>query len=88
MVNMMYEELDSLKNINEEYDIKWDKECKEFSVYYDKSVDSKLIATTMEYRMILCATVVQALDGNRDWHLTINYYDYNSEELLKTETIR
>lgn len=88
MVNMMYEELDSLKNINEEYDIKWDKECKEFSVYYDKSVDSKLIATTMEYRMILCATVVQALEGNRDWHLTINYYDYNSEELLKIETIR
>lgn len=88
MINMMYEELDSLKNINAKYDIKWDDECKVFSVYYDESVDSKLIATTMKYKMLLCATIVQTLDGNKDWHLTINYYNYNTEALLKTDTIR
>jgi hypothetical protein len=88
MRNMMYEELYSLKNINEEYDIKWDEECKVFSIYYDESVDSKLIAITMKLRMLLSATVVQSLEGNRDWHLTINYYDYNTEELIKTEIIR
>lgn len=88
MINMIYEELDSLKNINEKYNIEWDNECKEFSIYYESDVDKKIIATKMKLQMQLCAVVVQSLNGNSDWHLKINYYHYNTNELLKTETIR
>lgn len=88
MYNMILNERDSLKKINEKYDIKWDNECKEFNVYYDKSLDSKIIAIEMKSCMMLSSIMVQGLNGIEDWHLTINYYDYQTEELIKTNIIR
>lgn len=88
MYNMILNERDSLKKINEKYDIKWDKQCKEFNVYYDKSLDSKIIAIEMKSCMMLSSIMVQGLNGIEDWHLTINYYDYQTEELIKTNIIR
>ncbi len=88
MSSMINEEVASLKNINEAYHIKWNDDYTVFSVYYDKSVETKILATEMRLSMKLCAIINQALNGNPDWHLTINFYDYKTEELIKTETIR
>lgn len=87
-LNSIYEQRDSLKKLNEEYDIKWNDEFKEFSIYCDESVDKKLIAIEMKLTILSCSSLMQVLDGNEDWHLTINYYHYNTKQLLKTETIR
>lgn len=88
LLNIIHEMRDSLKQINENYDIEWDNECKEFSIYYDESVDKKVIVIEIKLKILSSASLMQVLDGNENWHLTINYYDYNTRELLKTELIR
>lgn len=88
LINSIYEELDSLKKINEKYNIEWDNACKEFSVYYDTSIEKKVITAKIKMKIFTSSLLLQTLDGNADWHLTINYYDCNTKELLKTETIR
>lgn len=87
-INIMYELRESLRGINEKYDIKWDDKFEEFSVYYDKSVDSKVIASEIRSGILTSSINIQALDGVSDWHLTVNYFDYNTGELLKTEIFR
>lgn len=77
-----------LKNMNEGYDIQWDRECKSFSVYYEESIESKGIYTDMTLAMLSCSIAVQALNENPDWHLSINFYRYDTGEFIKTETIR
>lgn len=81
-------EIKSLKRINENYDIKWNDDYTIFSVYYDESIEEKVIAQTLKVRILYSSITSQALNNNPDWHLTINYYDYQTNELLKTETFR
>ena len=81
-------EIKSLKKLNENYDIKWNDDYTTFSVYYDESIEEKAIAQTLKVRMLYSSITSQALNNNPDWHLTINYYDYQTNELLKTETFR
>ena len=81
-------EIKSLKRINENYDIKWNDDYTIFSVYYDESIEEKVIAQTLKVRILYSSITSQALNNNPDWHLTINYYDYQTDELLKTETFR
>ena len=42
----------------------------------------------LQLNVHLCSMLKQALNGNSDWKLTIQYYDYNTKELLSTEVIR
>lgn len=81
-------EIKSLKKLNENYDIKWNDDYTIFSVYYDESIEEKVIAQTLKVRILYSSITSQALNNNPDWHLTINYYDYQTNELLKTETFR
>lgn len=81
-------EIKSLKKLNENYDIKWSDDYTIFSVYYDESIEEKVIAQTLKVRILYSSITSQALNNNPDWHLTINYYDYQTNELLKTETFR
>lgn len=81
-------EIKSLKKLNENYDIKWNDDYTTFSVYYDESIEEKAIAQTLKVRILYSSITSQALNNNPDWHLTINYYDYQRNELLKTETLR
>ena len=81
-------EIKFLKKLNENYDIKWNDDYTTFSVYYDESIEEKAIAQTLKVRMLYSSITSQALNNNPDWHLTINYYDYQTNELLKTETFR
>ena len=81
-------EIKSLKKLNENYDIKWNDDYTIFSVYYDESIEEKVTAQTLKVRILYSSITSQALNNNPDWHLTINYYDYQTNELLKTETFR
>lgn len=81
-------EIKSIKKLNENYDIKWNDDYTIFSVYYDESIEEKVIAQTLKVRILYSSITSQALNNNPDWHLTINYYDYQTNELLKTETFR
>lgn len=86
MFNMLDE---NFKNIENKYKYKWNDDCSIVSVYFNSInepafVKNLFISTTS----MLCSTTIQALNGNPDWHLTINYYDYNTKKLLKTEKIR
>ena len=81
-------EIKTLKKLNENYDIKWNDDYTIFSVYYDESIEEKVIAQTLKVRILYSSITSQALNNNPDWHLTINYYDYQTNELLKTETFR
>ena len=86
--NTLNDELKSLKNINNNYDIKWNDNYSAFSVYYEKDVEEKVISNTMRISILSSSIILQALNNEQDWHLTINYYDYQTNELLKTETFR
>ncbi len=83
-IDILYDTVDSLKNINENYDIKWNDDYTEFSLYYDSNKNF------MPLKTIFIGSVVytQVFNGVSDWHLKINYYDYETKELLSTETIR
>lgn len=83
-IDILYDTVDSLKNINENYDIKWNDDYTEFSLYYDSNKNF------MPLKTIFISSVVytQVFNGVSDWHLKINYYDYETKELLSTETIR
>lgn len=74
----------SLKSRNPQYDMKWDKEHKEFSVYCSKTEEVNILEITL----LSCSSLLQTLDGNGDWHLTIKFYDFQTKELLKTEVVR
>ena len=88
LTNSINEDVASLKKLNKDYDIKWNDDYSVFSVYYNESVEKKLLAREMRVNMKFCSILKQALNGNPDWHLTINFYDYSTEKLIKTETIR
>ena len=88
MINLMSDLEESLKSVNKQYNITWDDQLQNFSVYYEESAEQTLIAATMQTEMLYCSSVFQGLSGNSDWHLNINYYDYSTMELLKTEKIR
>ena len=82
----MYEEIDNLKKLNENYTMEWDNEYKEVSIYYEDSVKDKM--RIKEWRLFLYSLLKQGINGNSDWKLTIQYYDYNTRELLSTKVIR
>ena len=86
--NQMNEGVDSLKNINENYTMEWDQEYKKISIYYEDSDKDKIGMVKLQLNVHLCSMLKQALNGNSDWKLTIQYYDYNTKELLSTEVIR
>lgn len=84
--NMLDENFVDIKN---EYKYEWNEDCSIFSVYYDSDknqsfLENLYISTISMYS----ATIIQTLGDNPDWHLTINYYDYYTKELLSTEIIR
>lgn len=83
-LDILYETKDDLKNINENYDIQWNDDFTEFSLYYDKNSSFMMLRT-------ICFSSVEYLQvfrGFSDWHLKIHYYDYETKELIGTETIR
>ena len=82
----MYEEIDNLKKLNENYTMEWDNEYKEVSIYYEDSVKDKM--RIKEWRLFLYSLLKQGINGNSDWKLTIQYYDYSTRELLSTKVIR
>lgn len=86
--NQMYEGIDTLKNLNENYTMEWDQEYKKISIYYEDSDKDKIGMVKLQLNVRLCSMLKQALNGNSDWKLTIQYYDYNTKELLSTEVIR
>ena len=51
-------------------------------------MDNTLLIPVIEYRIMLCSSVIQALDGKSDWKLTINYYNYCTGDLIKSDIIR
>lgn len=87
-INMMNEEINDLKDFNEGYNIEWDDEYKEFSVYYDKNANKKVVDIFTKMRIMITSILMQVLNGNENWKLTINYYDYITKELIGTEIIR
>ncbi len=82
--DVLYDTKDSLIDINENYDIQWNDDFTDFSLYYDSS------RNFMPFRTIFIGSGIylQVFNGNPDWHLNINYYDYETKELLRTETVR
>ena len=86
--NTLNDELKSLKKINNNYNIEWNNNYSLFSVYYEKGVEEKVISNTMKTSILFSSMILQALNNEQDWHLTINYYDYQTNELLNTETFR
>lgn len=86
----MFNMLDkNLKNKENEYRYEWNEDCSIVSVYYNSAKELSYIKNLhIITTSLLCSTTIQALNKNPDWHLNINYYDYNTEELLKTEIIR
>lgn len=81
---------DSLKKVNNNYNIEWNDNYKVFSIYYEESIESNKPMIYLEtYGMCYSTSLLmQCLSGNEDWRLTINFYDYNTKELIKIETIR
>lgn len=90
VLNNLYSEIDLLKKNNENYNIVWNNEYTEFSVYYNEEKHNSIRFGWMRHQATIMsiAATLQCLDGNEDWRLTINYYDYDNNKLLKTETIR
>lgn len=88
MHNMMIEELESFKRANENYNMTFDKDGKEISLYYTMENKNELRIITFELRSMLYAMVIQGMNENPDWHLTINYYDYKTKDLLESKIIR
>lgn len=86
--NQLYEGIDTLKNMNENYTMEWDKEYKEISIYYEDSAKDKLGIIELQLKIRLCSMIEQTLNENSDWKLTIQYYDCNTKELLSTEVVR
>lgn len=82
------DEIKKLKNINENYKVDYNDDYTVFSIYYDEATNNKIIAQTLKTRILYFSIISQALDNKEDWHLTINYYNYKNNTLLKTETIR
>lgn len=82
------DEIKNLKNINENYKVNYNDDYTVFSIYYDEATNNKIIAQTLKTRILYFSIISQALDNKEDWHLTINYYNYKNNTLLKTETIR
>ncbi len=46
------------------------------------------IAKSMRVKMLASSSFIQTLNGNGDWHLTINFYDFQTKELLHKEIFR
>jgi len=79
----------NLKGKNENYYFELDKENNIFSVYYDESIKEDTITNSfINFAIWSPYSIYQVLNGNEDWHVTINYYDYNTKELLKSDIIR
>lgn len=80
---------ENFKDQDNEYKYEWNEDCSIVSVYYN-SVDEPSFMKNqyISATAMLCSTTVQALNENPNWHLTINYYDYDSKELLRSDIIR
>lgn len=80
-------EISSLKKINDHYDINWNDDYNIFNIYYDTATE-KSRGNIMRLKIFYSSMLLQAFNDKLDWHLTINYYDYKTSELLRTEIIR
>lgn len=69
------------------YRYDWNEEITLVSIY-SNSKDNTINNLHTWSTILLSSITLHALDEKTDWHLTINYYDYNTEELIKTEIIR
>ena len=78
----------TLEDKEGEYRYEWNEDCSVFSVYYDEGELSAADDARLNATAIFNATAIQALNGQSEWKLTINYYDYSNEELSKSITIR
>jgi len=87
--------LDTVKDRNEflkdnykDCYIEWNQDKSMISIYYDESMENKVFNNFMKLEILSFSYLNQVLDGNEDWHLTIKYFDCQTKELLKTDTIR
>ena len=89
-LNALADARNSLKKVNNNYNIEWNDDYKVFSIYYEESIETNKPMTYLEaYSMCYYTSeLMQCLSGNENWRLTIDFYDYNTKELIKTETIR
>ena len=85
MINSIKEELSD----SDKYTYNWNEDCSVISVYYNSNDELSFIKKLyIQTVSMLSSVTLQALNENPDWHLTINYYDYNTKELLNYEIIR
>ena len=89
-LNLLLDARTSLKKINDNYNIEWDDEYKVFSIYYEENIElnNPLVYLKVYGSSYNTSLLMQCLSGNEDWKLTINFYDFNTKELIKTEKIR
>jgi len=83
--------MDINEKLKENYEgsyIEWNQDKSIISIYYNESVESNLFTNVMHLEILSFSYINQVLSGNKDWHLTIKYYDYQTKELLKTTIIR
>lgn len=87
--------LDTIKDRNEflkdnykDCYIEWNQDKSMISIYYDKSMEDNTFDNFMKLEILSFSYLNQVLEGNKDWHLTVKYFDYQTKELLKTDTIR
>lgn len=79
-----------LKNKEGEELYEQNEDCTIVSVYikdlyeYNSTIKNEELLLTSMYASIY----YNALNNNPDWHLTINFYDYDTKELLKSDVIR
>ncbi len=78
----------NFKDKKDEKKYEWNEDYSVISMYYNSTEELSLIEKLHISSVSLSFATIQALKGNSDWHVTINYYDYNSKELLKSEIIR
>lgn len=88
LINNLNKLSNSLKDINGNYNITWNLNFSEFNIYYEESVKSKVIYYEMYLKILKSSIILQTLNDNNDWHLKINYYNYDTNELLSSQTIR
>lgn len=78
---------DWLKNKNSNYNMEWNNDYSQINVYSDES-DTIILNGYNKFEIIFCSIMYQTINGNGDWHSTINYYNYNTKELIKQEIFR
>lgn len=86
-INNIQKIKNKINSFNENCYVEINDEYTEFNIYYDKNNEANVINdTTMLY--IFSGFTLQVLDENPDWHLSINFYDYETKELTFSLNMR